>query len=127
MDDIFYKLRQPDIECVKSILRWAHKNALKTQIDLLDCRKSIARVRANRGFEEVLSAMTESALDYYRIILRKDGITWGIISETYERKDYLEIGICGIRIEGLEHFIFTYLNESKLGALQTKYELIPLR
>jgi hypothetical protein len=103
--DIFYKLIKKDIREIKDILLWTHQNAIKTEISMLDCSKSFARERADKSFDEVMRQITDDALDYFRIILRKDCNAWGIISDDNKPVDFLEIGIRNIMINEIEHFL----------------------
>lgn len=120
---MFYELVQKDIRKIKDILVWAHKNAIKTEICMLDCSKSFARRKVDTPFKEMVEKITYDALGFFCIILRKNGNGWGIISDNNEPIDFLEIGIRNIMIMGIEYFIFIYLEDTKLLDLKKIYKI----
>lgn len=122
MDD-FYILAKPTVKKAKELITWAKKNALKTEVDVLDCKKSLARQRSDKTFEEVFNHITKESTKYLRIVLRKDWNAFLILSEEKKIMDVVEVFIRSIDIENKEYFFFIYLEVDKLKELKKKYKL----
>jgi len=125
MDD-FYTPQKMTIKNIKTILKWTHENGIKTDIHYLDCSKSFARQRSDKTFEEAMAHISKESKGFFRIIYRRNWNAWLICSDDPTPKDYLEIGICGISIDGIEHFIFVFLDKEKLDELKEQFEIEPV-
>lgn len=121
--DIFYDIQDLDLKKVRSILKWAHKNALKTQVDELDCSVSFRRQASNKSFEEVMEHLDKRSVGYFRVVLRQPSGMFEFILEKYTKEEVLEIFIRSIEIENVEHFFFIYLDKDKMDYLRKKYVL----
>ncbi len=124
MSDIFLKLTEPSIKAIKDILIWGKNNSLDTAVTMLDMNISIGRLPSDLDFNSALGLLSDSAIDYFRIILRKE-MNLYFVSDTLEgNDDILEIGIRNLNLNGKEYFIRLYLKKEMLEELKKKYQLI---
>lgn len=123
MSRIFYDLQKPTLKQVRSILVWGNKNALKTQIDSLNCRVSCCRQRSDKSFEEVMGYLDKTAAGYFRMVLENS--EYPIIDE-FRGKTILELFVRSIDVGDVEYFIFIYLAPTKLDYLIKNYKISEL-
>jgi hypothetical protein len=125
-DDIFYDVKDLTVETLKEIILWAKQNAIRVDVDMLNCKKSFCRQKADKSFEEVFKHISNKCLGMFRIIFRKEMNTFMILSDKKEIRNIVEVFLRSIDIDGIEYFLFIYLNESKLSFLKENYNLIKL-
>lgn len=123
-NDVFYSLKNRDVKSVKSILRWANDNSLRTEITMLDIHKSLARTKSDKDFNTILDLVNKKSIGYFRIILRKQMNLFGILTNKKVINDLLEIAIRGIDVDSKEYFIMIYMDKKHLDFLDKKYKLI---
>jgi len=121
--DLFFELKRLTIANVRAVLEWAHKHAMKTAIDYLDCSKSFSRQSSDMAFHEVLELIDKKSAPYFRIILRKNFNWFGILSTDAHVEDVIEIGIRGITVGEKEIFIFSYLKKELFDDLEKQFKL----
>ena len=123
-NDMFFELPRKTLKKVKDILVWANKNKIKTRLDIMP-ENNVRRIRVDRTFDEILNMIKEEHIEYIRIILRKNMLWWGNLSEDpYKRDDVLEVAIFGLREENEgEYLIFIWVDKNKLDELKRKYNL----
>jgi DUF1365 family protein len=122
MDD-FYYLEKPTIKKVKELLVWAKSHALRVDVDVLDCKKSFARQKSDKTFEQILPFIGKSSIDFLRVILRRNWNTFLILSNKLKIMDIVEVCIRSIDIDDKEYFFFIYLDVDKLEELKKRYKL----
>ena len=123
MDD-FFVLSKPTVKEVKEILAWAYKNAIRTDVDELNCSVSVRRQKSDKPFSEVMKHVGRKAIGFFRIIYHRNFNPYLIISETSsENVEMVEIFIRSIDVGPVEYFFFIYLEPAKLHYLRKKYEL----
>jgi len=120
MDD-FYNLTRPTLAKIKDIFTWGHKEALRTDVDMLNCKINIHRTKADKSFEQVLKFINKRSSGFFRMIHRKKWNSFGILSDIFKEMDILELFIRSIDIGETEYFIFMYLPVEKLSYLIEKY------
>ena len=123
-NDMFFELPRKTLKKVKDILVWANENKIKTRLDIMP-KSDVRRIRVDRTFEEILNMVKEEHVENIRIILRKNMLWWGNLSEDpSKRDDVLEIAIFGLREENDgEYLIFIWVDKNKLEGLKKKYNL----
>ena len=121
---MFFELPGKTLKKVKDILVWANENKIKTRLDIMP-KSDLRRIRVDRTFEEILNMIREEHVENIRIILRKNMLWWGNLSEDpSKRDDVLEIAIFGLREENDgEYLIFIWVDKNKLEGLKKKYNL----
>jgi hypothetical protein len=127
MPDKFYDLKYPSVKKVKNILSWAYYNGLRTDVDVLNCKKSFRRMKSDKSFEEIFELIDKRAIGFFRVIHREKMNLFGILSDHYERRDLLDIFIRNINVGDDEYFFFIYMDVDKLDYLKSKYTLQELR
>jgi hypothetical protein len=121
--DSFYCLDRPTIAKTKEILLWAHKRAMKTEVDSSDSARMIRRTHSDKPFEEVVRHVDRKAREYFRVILRRDRNWFMILTNDLHIEDMVEVGIRGVEIDGEEYFTFSYLKKEMLDRLKKKFPL----
>jgi hypothetical protein len=121
--DIFYWLNRPTIANIKAVLIWANERAMRTDVDCSDRAKMIRRQHSDKPFEEVVRHINRGSKAYFRIILRKDRNWFLLLTDKLHIEDMLEIGICGVEVDGEEYFTFSYLKKEMLRKLRRKFLL----
>ncbi|MCK4649544.1 hypothetical protein KAT51_08475 [bacterium] len=122
-NDIFYRMKNGNPKEIKTILKWANKNGLKTMVTMLEAHKSWSRTKSDKDFDTVVGLINESAAEYFVIIIRKQMNLFGILTDEKVIKDMLEIGIRGIDVDSKEYFICIYLEKDYIHRLKGRYEL----
>ena len=69
-NDAFFELKNQSVRKIKEILEWADNKGFKTSVDMLDCKVSFARTKADKTFEETVALIHKNV--FFRIILRKN-------------------------------------------------------
>ena len=86
----------------------------KFNLDELDCSKSFARVRTNKSYEEILEMINDRKFVHWYFGAKTDFI---------EHKNYIDVGLCVTDFDGVDYFIFLYLETKHLDDLIKKYNL----
>ena len=116
MADSFYTLTKPAIKTVKGIFTWGKGQATQTDVDMLDCKKSFARVRADKTLDQVMALIDKSAIGFFSMVIREKEMShFGV------REDVLELFIRSIDVGDVEYFIFMHLPVDKLQYLLENY------
>ena len=124
--DSFYDLKKPTITNVRAVLKWAHENSIKTNIDYLDCSKSFSRRPSDLDFDEVMQLIKKPSKPFLRVILRKNFNWYSLLTEGEHVEDVLEVGFSGVKLDRNEIFVFCYLKWEFLGRMKEKFELAQL-
>ena len=119
--ETFYWLKHPTIAEIRAVLNWAHARAMKTHIFCSDRAKMVRKQASEKSFEEVVRYINRESKPFFRVIFRKDMNWFLLLSDKLHIKDMLEIGICGIGINGEEYFIHSYLKKEMLPLLKKKF------
>ena len=121
--DDFYVIEKATPSRVKKILRWADKNALRTDVTMLQACKSFARTGSDKGFDEVVNLIDKSASEFFRVALRKDWNAFLILSDKKDIRDLLGVFVRGIDVDmgttkAKEYFIEIFMNPDKLDEIK---------
>jgi len=123
VQDVFYQTQSMTLVQIRDVITWAHENSLNTHVTMLNARKSWARVKSDKDFNEVFDLIDYRASVIFRIILRKEMNLYGIVTDEMVIGDIIEIGIRGIRVVPNEYFISIMVDKKHIGELVERYEL----
>lgn len=59
--DVFLWLKCPTVVVIRSVFKWAHKNALKTGVSCLDVSKSWSRGSSDKNYSELVNLISRNA------------------------------------------------------------------
>ena len=121
--DVFYRTHGMTLEQVREIVAWAHENALKTNVSMLNVRKSPAGDRSDKDFNEVFDLITDEASVIFRIILRKEKNLYAILTDDVVIDDIIEIGVRGIDVGPNEYLISILVDKKYMDELVERYGL----
>jgi hypothetical protein len=113
----FYVMIRPTIRKVKEIFSTSYGQAIRTDVDMLNCKKSIRREMADKSFEKVMSLIDKRSVGSFRMIHREKEP----IGDQFERLNVVELFIRSIDIGNVEYFIFMYLPAKELPILLKRY------
>ena len=60
--DVFLWLKRPTITNIKTVLEWAHKRAMRTDVYCSDTAKDVRKEYSDRPFEEALTYLKKEIL-----------------------------------------------------------------
>lgn len=121
--DVFMCLRHPTITEIRSVFKWAHKYALRTDISCLDVSRDFRRRFSAKGFEEIVNHIDRKAKPYFRIIIRRNFNWFLLLTDKKHIEDLIEIAIRGIEIDSKEYFIQCFLKKELIKQLKYKFAL----
>lgn len=118
MQDALYIPKKKTIKAWKALLSEAKEKSFQHWCDILDCSKSFCRKSTDKTFDEILEMLHDNRFLHTCFIHRKERSGF----DADGRTEYIEVGLSvSPKNEGVDYFIFIYVDISHLQHFIDKY------